>query len=465
MTTGTRGTRNAQRKFGDLPGPLGLPLIGNLHQIRFARMHCILERWADRYGPIYCISLGRRNYAVVSEPDAIAHILGKRPHGFRRAKPLAGVAEEMGLAGVFAAEGEDWRRRRRIVASALSTARMKRFFPELAREVERLRRRWERAADHGEAIDPCRDLMRFTARVTMQFVFGVDLGAPESPGASIRHHLAAIFPVLHRRLNLPLPFWRCFRLPSDRALERALAGLKAEVRDMIRVAKERMEENPRRSVTPRNFIEASIAASGEGEPLFTDDEIFADAVTLLLAGEDTTANTLAWALHYLAQYPGHAARLRAEAEEALGTACKTWTYAQTESLQFHDAFLSEVMRLKPVAPIIGIEPNQDADILGFPIAAGTPILLLTRHAATRGERLARFDPDNPPDAIFFPFGGGPRQCPGRNFAMCEMRAVLAMVCTNFVVEAASPPEDVRERLSFTMAPENLSLRLRRRERF
>ncbi len=131
-----------------------------------------------------------------------------------------------------------------------------------AREVEHLRRCWERAADHGEAIDPYRDLMRFTARVTMQFVFSVDLGAPESPGASIRHHLAAIFPVLHRRLNLPLPFWRCFRLPSDRALERALAGLKAEVRDMIRTAKERMEENPRRSVTPGNFIEASIAARG-----------------------------------------------------------------------------------------------------------------------------------------------------------------------------------------------------------
>ncbi len=70
----------------------------------------------------------------------------------------------MGLAGVFAAEEEDWRRLRRIVASALSTARLTRFFPELARDGERLRRRWERTADHGEAIDPCGDHMRFTAR-------------------------------------------------------------------------------------------------------------------------------------------------------------------------------------------------------------------------------------------------------------------------------------------------------------
>lgn len=461
MSTGTNGAGNARRKFRDIPGPRGLPLLGNLHRIRFGRMHLILERWAERHGPIYRISMGRRRYAVVSDTDAIKQALGKRPHGFRRARPLAAVAEEMGLAGVFAAEGEDWRRRRRIVASALGTARLEGFFPELLRDVDHLRLRWERAADHGEAIDPCGNLMRFTACVTMRFVFGVDFDAPESQAASIRRHLAAIFPVLHRRLNLPLPFWRWFRLPSDRALKRDLDGLKTEVRGMIRAARERMRE-PGRGDLPGNFIEALLAASGEGEPVFSDDEIFADAVTLLLAGEDTTANTLAWALHYLARYPGRLARLRMEADEALGPARGAPALAQLECLPFHDAFLGEVMRLRPVAPIIGVEPTEDAEVLGFRIPAGTPLLLLTRHAATRGERLERFRPENPPDAVFFPFGGGPRQCPGRNLAMCEMRAVLAMVCRNFEVEAASPPEDVRERLSFTMAPRNLFVRLRRR---
>ena len=431
-----RGTGNAPRRFADLPGPRGLPLLGNFHQVRLGVLHQILERWADRHGPIYRMSLGRRKHVVVFDTDAIGRILGKRPHGFRRARPLAAVAEEMGLAGVFAAEGEEWRRRRR----------------------------WERAADHGEAIDPCRDLMRFTARVTMRLAFGVDPDAPGSPGASIRRHLAAIFPVLHRRLNMPLPLWRWFRLPSDHVLERALDGLKTEVCDMIRAARERMTENPQLRFSPGNFLEAAITASDEGEPVFSDDEIFADAVPLLLAGEDTTANTLAWALHYLTRYPEHFERLRAEAQEALGPARNASMLAQLERLPFHDAFLSEVMRLKPVAPFMGLEPNQDVEILGCRIPAGTPLFLLTRHVASRGGRLARFHPKHPPDAVFFPFGGGPRLCPGRNLALCEMRAVLAMVCVNFEVEAASPPEYVRERLSFTMAPENLTVRLGRRER-
>ena len=464
MTTRTSGTDTPRRKFRDLPGPTGLPLLGSLHQVRFARMHFILERWAEHYGPIYRMSLGRRKYAVVSDSEAITRMLGKRPNGFRRARPLASVAQEMGLAGVFAAEGQDWRRRRRIVASALGSARLEGFFPELVRDIERLRRRWERAADYGVAIDPARDLMRFTARVTMRFVFGVDPDVPGSRGASIRRHLAAIFPVLHRRLNLPLPYWRWFRLPSDRVLGDALDGLKNEVHDMIRAARERIKEDHRPRETPGNFLEAVLAAPEAVEPAFTDEEIYADAVTLLLAGEDTTANTLAWALHYLTMYPAHLARLRAEAHVTLSPAHSAWTLAQTESLPFHDAFLNEVMRLRPVAPIMALEPNQNVDILGFSLPAGTPVLLLTRHAVTRGKHLARFYPENPPDVVFFPFGGGPRQCPGQNLALCEMRAVLAMVCRSFEVEAASPPEDVCERLSFTMAPENLLIRLRRKER-
>ena len=100
-------TKSARRSFRDLPGPVGLPVLGNLHQVRFARLHLILEGWADRHGPIYRISLGVREQAVVSDPEAIGRMLGKRPHGFRRAWPLAAVAAEMGLSGVFAAEGED----------------------------------------------------------------------------------------------------------------------------------------------------------------------------------------------------------------------------------------------------------------------------------------------------------------------------------------------------------------------
>lgn len=234
-----------------------------------------------------------RAQAVVSEPGAIRRMLGRRPGGFRRASPLGPVAREMGLLGVFAAEGEDWRRQRRIVSAALNPGRLRRFFPALLRSVERLRGRWECLADTGEPFEPGEDLMRFTVEVTMQLALGVDPESPEASGPVTRGHLDRIFPVLHRRVNLPFPYWRWFRLPSDRALERALAGLGAQIRSMVRTARERMDADPARRASPGNFLEAVLAASEDGEPGFSDSEIFANAVTLLLAGEDTTANTLA----------------------------------------------------------------------------------------------------------------------------------------------------------------------------
>ena len=459
-------TNNAQKSFRDLPGPLGLPFLGNLHQVRFERLHLILEEWAQHYGPLYRIAMGPRLQAVVSDPSAIRRMLSRRPHGFRRASPLGPVAEEMGLLGVFAAEGDDWRRQRRIVSSALNPERLWRFFPKLVRSVEGLRERWEGVADAGKPFDPGDDLMRFTVEVTMQLALGVDPGAQEATGPIIRLHLDKIFPVLHRRVNLPYPYWRWFRLPSDLALERALTNLGTQVRGMIRTARERMDADPRRRASPENFLEAVLAASEDGETGFSDAEIFANAVTLLLAGEDTTANTLAWTIHYFTKHPEHFARAREEVDRALAPAQAIETIEQTERLAFLDAFCEEVMRLRPVAPIIALEPIADEDVLGCRIPGGTPVLLLTRHAATRGGGSTRFEPERRPapqeEAAFFPFGGGPRLCPGRNLALLEMRAVLAMLCRNFDVEPASPIEDVGERLSFTMAPANLFVRLRHR---
>ena len=457
---------NVPRKFRDLPGPVGLPFLGNLHQVRFERLHLVLEEWALRYGPIYRMAMGPRPQAVVSDPGAIRRMLSRRPHGFRRASPLGPVAEEMGLLGVFAAEGEDWRRQRRIVSAALNPEKLRHFFPKLARSVERLRGRWEGLADKGEPFDPGEDLMRFTVEVTMQLALGVALGASEATGRRIRRHLDKIFPVLHRRVNMPFPYWRWFSLPSDRALEGALAELGAQVRGMIRTTRERMDADPARRASPGNFLETLLAAPEDEEPGFSDEEIFANAVTLLLAGEDTTANTLAWTIHYFTRYPEHFARAREEVDATLGPARAIETIEQTERLAFLDAFCEEVMRLRPVAPIIALEPIAEEDVLGCRIPGGTPTLLLTRHAATDGGGSARFEPERRPapqkEAAFFPFGGGPRLCPGRNLALLEMRAVLAMLCRNFDVEPASPIENVGERLAFTMAPVNLSVRLKHR---
>ena len=359
---------------------------------------------------------------------------------------------------------------------ALNRARLKDFFPTLAMTVERLQRRWEGAAERAEAVDLCRDLMRFTVDVTMQLAFGVDANTLETPGPVIQRHLDRVFPVLHRRVNAAFPYWRHVRLPSDRALDRALESLEREVGAMVRTARERMAAEPQRFQAPANFLEAILAAVEAEGSGFSDAEIFANAGTLLLAGEDTTANSMAWAVHYFTEYPEHFGRARAEVDALVAPEPAVVNLEQTRQLPFLDAFCNEAMRLKPVAPLHVLEPTADVAVLDCLIPKGTPLMLLVRRMATRDESFgdgARFDPDRwlvPPEErscphdrrAFVPFGAGPRLCPGRSLALLQIRTVLAMLCRNFEVEPVCAGTGVHEHLAFTMLPANLTVQLRRR---
>lgn len=467
---------HALKLLRDLPGPFGLPVLGNLFQIRLDRFHLKLEEWAECHGPMFGIRIGPQRIAVISDRSAIQRILVQRPDGFRRTALLEAVATEMRLKGVFAAEGEDWRRQRQVVIAALNRARLETFFPYLAVIVGRLQRRWEAAADKAEPVDLCRDLMRFTVDVTMQLAFGVDANTLETSGPVIQRHLDKVFPVLHRRVNAPFPWWRYIRLPSDRALDRALDALEDEVGTMVRATRERMEAEPERRHAPTNFLEAILVEAETEDSRFNDAEIFANAGTLLLAGEDTTANTLAWIIHYFTKYPEHFEQVRSETDALVAPGSVIESLVQTKELSILDAFCNEVMRLKPVAPIQMAEAVADAEILGCLVPKGTPVIMLARHMATRDENFgggSRFDPDRwlaAPDAnpcphdrrAFVPFGGGPRLCPGRNLALLQIRTVLAMLCRNFEVEPVRTGCGVEEHLAFTMMPVGLSVHLRRR---
>ncbi len=230
---------------------------------------------------------------MISDREAVQKVLVQCSNGFRRIRALEAAAAELCLNGVFAVEGDDWRRQRRVVVAALKLARLRPFFPKLAVTVVRLQRRWERAADFGEPVDPCRDLMRLTVDVTMQFAFGVDPNTLEMSGPVIQRHLDKVLPVLHRRVNAALSYWRYFRLPSDRALDRVLASLGDEAGEVIRATKERLAADPGLRASPTNFLEAILVALKAEDSGLSDAEIFAHGGTLLLAGEDTTANTMA----------------------------------------------------------------------------------------------------------------------------------------------------------------------------
>jgi cytochrome P450 len=440
--------------IADLPGPRGLPAIGSAHRIRPDRLHVMVEQWGRRYGPVFRFSMGRREVVGFTDPVAIGQILRERPDGYRRWREVEGVATELGIVGPFTSEGDDWRRQRRLAVTALNSNHLRRYFDIIALASERLDRRL-RQRPTTAILD---DFMAYSVDVTSSLAFGHDLNTLERGDGELQAHIARVFELLARRILAPVPYWRVVKPPADRAAERSLEVLREQIATFIAAARTRMDARPELYDAPENFLESMLAA-----PEYSDLDVTGNVFTMLFAGEDTTANTLAWAIAILAVNPQAQARLAAEADAVLGDDRTPRTAEAADAMRFGEAVFREAARLKSVAPIIFVEPNADTTVAGVELPAGTRVAALTRQAG-RPEKVARFDPDrwltDGENPVFLSFGAGPRFCPGRNLAFLEAKAALATLARNFTWQLAGPPP--RERFGFTMGPSGLRVALRPR---
>lgn len=114
-----------------LPGPRGLPLLGNLLHLSPAKFHRVIGKWSDEYGSIFKIKLGSIPIVIITDPEAIQFVLKNRPEKFRRSAKMDVVMRELGVLGVFNAEGEEWKRQRKLVSQALNLNHVKTFFQHL----------------------------------------------------------------------------------------------------------------------------------------------------------------------------------------------------------------------------------------------------------------------------------------------------------------------------------------------
>lgn len=463
----------ATRSIEELPGPRGLPGLGNALQVRGGRLHLMAERWCGEYGPVFRFDLGPRRIVGVGDLSTIHEILRQRPEGFRRWTEIAAISKENGADGVFAAEGEDWRRQRRLAVTALNSNHLQRYFGVIRLATERLHDRLVAAARQGAPVAIHEQFKSFTLDVTCALAFGHDLSAG-TPVADLRPHIDRLFAMTARRMNAPFPYWRRVKLPADRALDRSIAELRVAAAHFIEQARQRIHARPELREQPENFLEAMLAAQ-ELEGRFSEEELFGNTITMLLAGEDTTAATLAWTTWLLVEQPDVQEQLTAEADELLGDARLAGDYETAAQFAFGEAVLREGVRLKPVAPVLAVESLSDAVIAGVHVPAGTRLLLLTRHAANHpggSTRPEDFDPTRWLQAAsgghdpkrFLAFGAGPRFCPGRNLAFLEAKAALAMLARNFRLLPDSAARPVREVFTFTMTPSGLRVRLQARSR-
>jgi len=463
------------RRLQDLPGPRGWPIVGNAFQIDIPRVHEILEGWAREFGPLVKASIFSRTVLIVADAKLSEPLLLARPKSVRRPTALELVFDEMGVTGVFSAEGAAWREQRRLALQALANRHLRSFFPTLRRVVDRLDARWRKEAAEAQVVDIQDDLMRFTVDVTTSLVFSTDMNTLDGGEDVLQRHLSHVFPAFARRVLAAFPYWRYFKLPVDRALDRALAEIRKLQDKLVTETRARLAERAANDAEPRDFLEAMLLARDEHGQPFSDKIIHGNMLTMLLAGEDTTAQSLAWVTHFLCERPDVVARLRDEADAALGTQRTPSDFEATQNLPYFDAVINEAMRLKPVAPFLGLEAVEDLVVGDVEVPTGTWIDVLLRAPALDAAHFAdpeTFRPERwlaePPTVgahvggASLPFGSGPRICPGRSLALLEMRVVLATLVRNFDLERVGSVDDVIEHFSFTVSPVGLRVRLHER---
>ena len=344
----------------------------------------------------------------------------------------------------------------------------------------RLVARWQGAAAAGRPIELQADLMRYTVDTIAGLAFGAEVDTLGSDEDVIQQHLNRIFPTLFRRIFSPLPTWRWFPSAADRQLTRSVAAVSTAIDGFIAQARARLSADATLREHPQNLLEAMLVAADEPGSGIDDAQVAGNVLVMLLAGEDTTANTLAWMIHLLWQHPAALAQAQAEVRRVC-SADAAPTLAELEQLDYTEACAHEAMRLRPVAPQNGMQALRDTTLGDLHIPTGMVVLAMMRRDATSERYIpnaAAFEPARwlgsegvPAQAasaakrISMPFGAGPRICPGRYLALLEIKMAMAVLLSRFDITLVDTPDGLppREILQLAMAPSPLRMRLRLRD--
>ena len=455
----------------DLPSPASHFLLGHLPRFQKGPKHLVLENWAQECGDLYRIRLGLQDFLVSTDLDFNGEVLKRRPADFRRHPKISEILEEIGVSSVFNAEGEYWARHRKPVAEALNLKKVKSFYPSLAHKTAQLLQVCQQHVERIEPLPVRSIIQRFTLDLTTSVVFGYPLNTLGGEQSELHRALQLVFPMVNQRMSAPLPTWRWWKSRADREFENALSYIRVVVQDFIEQARREIREEKDDQRQGSNFLKALL--QDQQSHGLSDAEIFSAVFTLLLAGEDTSANSLAWAFFYLAQHPEVVSELRTEAKHVYGESPLPRSVEEHRQLKLAEAVAMETIRLKPTSPQLILQTLHPLVIQGLNLPAGTNVIVQNRVAQSRATYFSKPDEflpqrwlagqcpigfEHQPEMVRA-FGGGPRFCPGKHLALHEMVIVISVICRHFELELVEHPETIGEAYSFTMHPEEFGVRL------
>jgi cytochrome P450 len=346
-------------------------------------------------------TFGRINVVLVNTPELVPEVLIERADDFEKGPVLKTFSRPLLGDGLLNSEGEQHRQRRKLVAPAFAHQRVSKYAAVMSEHATAAQADWHDA----EHIDVAQAMMRLTLGIVGRTLFDVDL---LDHADTLGRDLTTLQAWVIRQLRLP------FRLPQLRPPAAALGRLNDTIYRLI--------HDRRASGLDKGDLLSMLLLSQDEETgqHLTDEQVRDEAMTLFVAGHETTAQAMAWSWYLLAQHAGHFERLR------------------TEGMPFALQVMKESMRLYPPAFVIARSALRDTSIGGFQVRKGE-IALIAPWLLHRNPRLfedpLRFDPDRflpdreaaLPRFAYLPFGGGKRICIGNQFALMEGQIILSTI--------------------------------------
>ncbi len=425
------------------PSPPGRFLFGHLGELR-SDLLGFYTRNARAYGDVVLLRYGFKPVWVVSDPALIGEVLSGK--GFIKHYALRMSSMLLGN-GLLSSEGDFWLRQRRLIQPPFLRGRVLGHGAVMADIAVRHAARWR----PGETRDIHAEMRGLTMAIAARTLFGTDVADGE--GAAVAEALADVMAAFGDRLFslLRLPEW--FPTWGNVRSWFAIRRLDAILYGLIRRAK---KDGP-----GDDLLSILLHARDEQGTGMTEKQLRDEAMTLFLAGHETTALALTYALYLLARHPEKAERLRAELASVLDG--RPPGVEDLPRLTYTEQVVLEAMRLYPPAYAIGRQALSACELGGYPIPADGTIVMpqwvVHRDPRWWGEDAGEFRPERWTDEMqarltkfaYFPFGGGPRVCVGNTFAMVEMVLVLAALAARWRFEYADAAE-VRFRPRMTLGP-------------
>lgn len=421
--------------------------LGHLSDFRKDPLRFLNELYSN-YELIVSFRFAHRKINLLLDPELIKEVVVSKQNSFHKSRPFQEMKTLLG-EGLLTSEDEFHMRQRRLIQPSFTKQHVQSYADEMVMITEEFISSWKEEEDRLIS----RDMMELTLAIIAKTMFSMDM---KQGHERVGRHLDIIMNIATKRIRSVLKAPLTLNTPQNKSLTEAIKAIDEVLYEII--------EKRTISETKNDLLGVLMRArEEESQEGMSNQQLRDEAMTIFLAGHETTANALTWSLYLLSQHPEKAKLIYEEVDRVLGN--RRANYDSMKDLIYTQQVIWESIRLYPPAWLISRKAIEDVCIGNYRIQKGETVMI-SSYIMQRSEKYflnaEEFIPERfkngkaqgVPDYVYLPFGGGPRVCIGNHFAIMEATLVLATIVQHYSIELVPDHHKVEAEPLITLRPKN-----------